>query len=189
VDKLRHVVLIEDGTGLFAVGMDVSNRDFGETDARHLDEFDIVVQDNSGVCFLPGGPGRINIHLGLSLYGRVRANGFGLLRILGDLGRTSILDGTRASTRSAAPGCGSLRHGLGSSGLHCVRSFLRVRFVEDRLVRLYGSDGFSRLARLREEEIHRARRSCSVTRSACGSGTWNECAKTATEPASLIAHG
>jgi len=47
VHKLCHVVLIEDGTRLLTVRMDVRNRDLGKTDTRDLDEIDVIVRDSS----------------------------------------------------------------------------------------------------------------------------------------------
>jgi hypothetical protein len=47
VNKLRHVVLIEDRTWLFAVGMDIGNRDFSETHTRDLHEVNPIV--NRGI--------------------------------------------------------------------------------------------------------------------------------------------
>jgi hypothetical protein len=62
VNKLRHIVLIEDGAGLFAVRMDVRDWDFSEPDTWHLDELYVVAGNVSGLCLAPGGsiPGGSN---------------------------------------------------------------------------------------------------------------------------------
>jgi hypothetical protein len=42
MDKLRHVVFIEDAAGLFTVRVNVSDGNFRKTGAGNFDEFDVV---------------------------------------------------------------------------------------------------------------------------------------------------